>query len=234
MAASADLVIFWTALILGLRHGLDTDHLAALADIAGTQSTKRSSTLGCIGYALGHAAIVLVIGAVALFLGMQIPQSWSGILEKIVGATLLILAGAIIFSAFKFKQTGRLMSRWRILHAVWHRIMHPFGTKDHDHTKPGDDLSFGGCFVIGILHGVGVESPTQIFAIGAALTMGSSLLGMGLLSMFVIGMIVSFMGVAMLAIYGFQTARQRNLIFLVLSLLSAAFSIYIGLHLILN
>lgn len=233
MTVQADVLIFCTALFLGLRHGLDTDHLAAIADIAGTQSTRRSSTLGCLAYALGHAAIVLVMGAVALFLGMQIPESWSGVLEKIVGLTLLFLAGAIIVSAIRFKQTGTLLSRWRILSGLGHRLMHLFSRKnEHTHAKLGDDLTFSGCLAIGALHGIGVESPTQIFALGTALTLGSSVLGMGLLTMFVLGMIASIMLVALLAVYGFQTARQRDRVFVVLSLLSAGFSIYIGMHLL--
>ncbi|MBX9849708.1 MAG: hypothetical protein K2X64_10470, partial [Rhodocyclaceae bacterium] len=170
-----NLFILWTALLLGLRHSLDVDHLAAIADIAGAQSNRRSSLLGCVGYALGHAAIVLLLGGAALLLGLHIPESWGAVMEKVVGITLLLLAGAIVVSALKFGKEGKLVSRWRIIYGVADRLFGFWKRKEgHTHRKNLDDLSFIGCCTIGILHGIGVESPTQILALGSAMTLGST------------------------------------------------------------
>lgn len=235
MNSSMDLFILWTALLLGLRHSLDVDHLAAIADIAGAQTTRKSAFWGCTAYALGHAAIVLLLGSAALLLGLQIPAQFGAVMEKVVGVTLLLLAGAILMSALRFKQHGKLVSRWRILHDLAHKLSSVFKGKQ-DSAKLGeaqDDLSFSGCLMIGVLHGVGVESPTQILALGSAMALGSPAVGLLLIGLFTGAMIVSNMAVAILAIYGFQSARQRQIVFLALSLISAVFSAVIGITLLL-
>ena len=46
------------ALLLGLRHGIDWDHIAAITDISATQrSWRRGVLLGSL-YAAGHALVV--------------------------------------------------------------------------------------------------------------------------------------------------------------------------------
>ncbi len=231
-----DLFILWTALLLGLRHSLDVDHLAAIADIAGAQSTRKSSLLGCVGYALGHAAVVLVLGSAALLLGLHIPESWGAVMEKVVGITLLVLAAAIVISALRFGKEGKLISRWRIVYGAFDRMFGLFRRKTgHTHQKKSlDDLGFVGCCTIGVLHGIGVESPTQILALGSAMTLGNTLWGIVIIGLFVVGMIVSNMVVALVAIYGFQNARRRQIVFLVVSLISAVFSAFIGIALLLH
>ena len=55
---------FGAAIVFGFRHGFDWDHLAALTDLTGSQtSSKRSMWLATL-YALGHAVMVLVLGVV--------------------------------------------------------------------------------------------------------------------------------------------------------------------------
>jgi len=236
MNSSIDLVILWTALLLGLRHSLDVDHLAAVTDIAGAQTTRKSAFLGCLAYALGHAGIVILMGGVALLLGLHIPESVAAVMEKVVGVTLLILAAAIVVSAVRYHDQGKIVSRWRILHSFVTRLLNGWRRNQDPskETKNLDDLSFGGCLVIGVLHGIGVESPTQLLALGSAITLGSTGLGLLLIALFAIGMIASNMAVAILAVYGFQNARKRQLVFLALSLISAVFSAVIGISLLMS
>lgn len=234
MNSSLDLFVLWTALILGLRHSLDFDHLAAIADIAGAQSTRKTSFWGCAAYALGHAGIVLVLGGAALLLGIHIPAALGSVMGKVVGVTLLILAGAIIVSALRFRDQGKIVSRWRIIYSLANRLLRAWKRKQGPDDSVKDDLSFSGCLVIGVLHGIGVESPTQILALGSAMTLANPAVGLGLVALFALGMIVSNMAVALLTIYGFQSARQRNLVFLVLSLISAVFSAIIGITLLVS
>ncbi len=228
-----DYAVLWAALLLGLRHSLDVDHLAATLDIAGAQSTRKKALWGCIGYAIGHAGIVLVIGGIGIMLGLIIPASFGSVLEKIVGVTLIVLAGVIVYSAVRYRSEQKIISRWRILHGLMHKVMDRFRKKKADANGVlQDDLSFGSCALIGVLHGIGVESPTQLLAIASAATIGSRAAGLGLLGFFVVGMILSNLAVALLAIHGFQSARRRSAVFLALSLLSALFSAIIGVQLL--
>ncbi len=47
---------------LGLRHGIDWDHIAAITDVTSSQPSRlRGFAMGTL-YALGHAAVVLTLG----------------------------------------------------------------------------------------------------------------------------------------------------------------------------
>ena len=59
---------------LGFRHGIDWDHLAAITDIAGAQETRRRSVVLATMYAIGHALVVFVLGALAIVLSAQVPE----------------------------------------------------------------------------------------------------------------------------------------------------------------
>ncbi|MBY0358611.1 MAG: hypothetical protein K2W82_11465 [Candidatus Obscuribacterales bacterium] len=222
-----DILLLWTTFLLGLRHSLDVDHLAAITDISAAQSSKKTALIGCLAYAIGHAGIVFVLGGLALLVGFSIPAGLSTILEKVVGITLLVLAGAVVYSAIKVRDQGRIVSRWRILYQWAQKL-----TGQKQDGANFDDLGFKGCLLIGALHGIGVESPTQLLALGSAAALGDYMVGFSVISIFAAGMILSNMVIAFLCIYGFQNARKRQAIFFWLSLLSAALSAFIGLKLL--
>lgn len=233
MTGSFDYAVVWAALFLGLRHSLDVDHLAATADIAGAQSTRAKALWGCIAYCLGHAGIVLLIGGIGIMLGLSLPAGFGIFMEKIVGVTLVVLAAAIVYSAVRYGSEQKIMSRWRILHQLMHKVIDKFRKpKPGTESKAPEDLSFRSCMIIGVLHGIGVESPTQLLAVASAAMIGSKIAGLGLLSVFIVGMVISNMAVALLAIHGFQSAKRRSTVFMVLSLLSAVLSAVIGVQLL--
>ena len=80
---------FGAALIFGFRHGFDWDHIAALTDLTGSQTTSRRSMWLATLYALGHAAMVLVLGTAAILFAAQVPEPVDLVMERFVGATLI-------------------------------------------------------------------------------------------------------------------------------------------------
>ena len=91
MPAEIGIALLGTGLGLGLRHGIDWDHIAAISDVAGSQkSRRRSMGMGTL-YALGHAAVVVALGLVAIWLGTLLPDWVDGYMEIAVGITLLLL-----------------------------------------------------------------------------------------------------------------------------------------------
>jgi high-affinity nickel permease len=55
-----------TALLLGLRHGSDIDHVAAISDLSATEDGgMRAFRLSTV-YALGHAAVLVAFGVAAM------------------------------------------------------------------------------------------------------------------------------------------------------------------------
>ncbi|MDZ4836181.1 MAG: hypothetical protein SGJ27_20580 [Candidatus Melainabacteria bacterium] len=235
MNVQLDAVLLWTTFLLGLRHSFDVDHLAAITDISAAQTTRRGAIWGSLGYALGHVGIVFLLGGLALWLGFSLPESFSHIFEKLVGVTLILLGVAVFYSAVKLRDEGKIISRWRLLFG-WARNIRARFRKNKpvaDDKSDLDDLGFFGCTLIGVLHGIGVESPTQLLALGSAAAIGSFSVGFTLISVFSIGMVLSNMAIAWVSIFGFQNARRRKVIFFWLSLVSAILSTALGIKLLL-
>ena len=85
-----------TGLLLGLRHGIDWDHIAAISDLTSSQQQRlRGLGMGTL-YALGHAAAVTVLGLMAIWFGMVLPEWVDRYLEILVGLTLLLLSAWLI------------------------------------------------------------------------------------------------------------------------------------------
>src|SRR5207248_6309787 len=104
--------IVLTALWLGFQHGIDWDHIAAITDITSSQEERRQSLLFGTLYALGHALVILVLGALAVLVGEHLPSGIDKIMERIVGVTLLLLGVYLFYSLFRHGRDFRLRSRW--------------------------------------------------------------------------------------------------------------------------
>lgn len=92
---------FATALLAGLVHALEADHMAAVTAFV----SRRPHPLRALGFGvrwgLGHSAALLVAGGAAVLLGLDIPASLVGALEVGVG---LMLVG---LGAWSVATTGR-------------------------------------------------------------------------------------------------------------------------------
>lgn len=77
--------------LLGVRHALEADHVAAVAAL----STRTSSLRGLLGLAAGwgtgHTCSILVVGAIAVALGATLPAGSEHYLERIVGVVLVLM-----------------------------------------------------------------------------------------------------------------------------------------------
>ncbi len=82
--------------ILGITHGFDVDHLAAITALASRGASKyETATLG-FSFGFGHVITLLIFGVVGLITGLVIPQSFERKAE-IFGGSLLIIIGLMIF-----------------------------------------------------------------------------------------------------------------------------------------
>lgn len=265
------------AFLYGLRHGIDLDHLAAISDITGSQSrTARALFLATV-YALGHAAVVLMLGAIAILAGEALPEGVDRAMEHVVGISLLLLAGYVFYSLLRHGRDFRLRSRWMLLfHAVrrtfrWlkrrtggHSIeiehSHRFEDAHHEHGQPSADpaasVGSGGVathtarrhrhvvalpedpfveygvptsMAIGMIHGVGAETPTQILLLVTAAGVGGRPAGFALLGVFIAGLFVSNSAVAAATAVGFAQGRRAPAIYLTLALVTGIASFVMGL-----
>ncbi len=115
--------------LLGLRHALDADHVAAMASLA-TRSPGMRATMRVAGaWGVGHASILVIFGTVLVLLGATVPESLARWLEAAVGAMLILLGIGVL---------GRL--RGKHIHA--HAHDHDGGVRHahlhiHEHGRAG-------------------------------------------------------------------------------------------------
>ena len=103
------------ALLLGLRHGIDWDHIPAITDMTASEnSPRRGFRLGTM-YVLGHAAAVLALGTVIIFVGLTLPDWVDALMGKVVGVTLVALGVYVVVSLIRDKGQFRPRSRWMVL-----------------------------------------------------------------------------------------------------------------------
>ncbi len=95
------------AYFLGVRHGFDADHIAAIDNVTRKlkQDNKPCSATGFF-FALGHSTIVILL-TLAVVIGVSLhassfrsAPSWGGMLGAIVSATFLTLIGLVNLVAF--------------------------------------------------------------------------------------------------------------------------------------
>jgi ABC-type nickel/cobalt efflux system permease component RcnA len=143
------LVALGLAVVLGLRHASDPDHLVAVTSLVAVDGadSRRAIRLGA-WWGLGHAAVLLAIGLPLIALKSQLPAWLEGGAEKAVGLVVIALAGRVL---------------WKWLHGDYRLGSHhhgagsdaPSGT--HRHLRRGEH---------GEHHHLHVRTPRQAFAIG--------------------------------------------------------------------
>src|SRR5437764_7432619 len=135
-----------TAFGFGFRHGIDWDHIAAITDITGSQETTRRSIVLATLYALGHAVVVFALGLAAIVLGRRLPTGVNATMERIVGATLLILGAYVFYALIRYGRDFRMRSRWMLVFAGVRRAARRLRARrpvivdvahEHDHAVEG-------------------------------------------------------------------------------------------------
>lgn len=218
-----------SAALLGFRHGFDYDHIAAITDITSVQiNPRRAMRLGLL-YALGHAVTVAVLGSLVVFFQLSLPHGIDNIAERLVGLTLVVLGIYVLGSLFKGTQPRSrgaiLVNSLRWFHWKVRGHWHPHLPKPESSNWNYDAKSV---FGIGVVHGLGAETPTQlgIFFLSASLGgLSKGFLGLG---MFLTGLLLmnTLMTAAATGLFGFSTKAVKFQF--AITALTAAYSLIVG------
>lgn len=160
------LVVLLVAVLLGLRHATDPDHIAAVTTLVASRrerAARRAAELG-VFWGLGHALTLIVFGVPIVLFEQFLPAPLERSAETAV-------AGVIVFLG------ARLLIRWRSGYFHTHAHAHP----RHDHEHRHAVRTRAGAFGIGLVHGMGGSAgvavlllaavPSRAVAVGALLVL---------------------------------------------------------------
>jgi hypothetical protein len=202
MIASGNLrLALLSAAVLGFRHGLDYDHIAAISDISSVQARAKDALRYGLLYVSGHATTVAILGAAAVAFRISLPPSTDRWAERLVGITLLVLGVYVLSTMFRNQSAhdghNHARSRTRItllvngLLWIYWRLTRVFGgTRGEAPQVFKDGYGTGSTFLVGVIHGLGAETPTQLLLFLLAANLGGTWAGLLGLLMFIVGLLV--------------------------------------------
>lgn len=162
------------ALLLGLRHATDPDHVAAVSTFILSRKQGHEVNAGVLGFSwgLGHAVTVLAVGMPMVFFGRILPESVHIAAEVSVGLLIVALAVRLVIRWHRgywhahFHRHGDVAHSHPHLHEHRHEKMDP--SESHGHTH---GVSFGRTpfesFGIGLVHGVGGTGGAAVLLIAS-------------------------------------------------------------------
>src|SRR5262245_50653278 len=136
---------YMAALLLGSVHALEADHMAAVTAFTVRRPAPLEAVRFGVQWAVGHGASVLVVGGLLLLVGLSLPESLNGVLERGVGLVLVLLG------FWTMRTAGRLPAHaHRPADGGAHVHLHPLaGDIEHRHAPT----------MIGAVHGLAGAAP---------------------------------------------------------------------------
>jgi hypothetical protein len=223
------LAVAGSGFLLGCRHGLDWDHIAAITDLTTQGSGQRRDLRLAFWYCIGHGLVIALLGAAVGVLGLNLPSGTDRIFESVVGATLVALGGLVLWQLGRDRSDYRFVGRWRLLIAMVRRAWARARRRGSGPAGPLDDLGPRAAFAVGVLHGTGAETPTQVVLFASAGASGTPGAAALILLAFVAGLVLSDLGIAATWLAGRLGARSLPRAQLILGGLTGMSSLAVGL-----
>lgn len=215
--------------LLGIRHAMDADHVAAVSTLASQErSPARSCLLGAF-WGLGHSLSLLLAGGVVIALKLHIPKDVERAAEMAVALVLVLLGGHVLLralAAFRLHEHEHVHDGEPHSHVHWH-----LGQRDdHEHAhlvrlgrRP---------FLLGLLHGMAGSGSLTLLVLA---TMPSPISAVVYIVVFALGstagmlLLTGLMGIPFAL-----TARRSRTANLAVQALTGAVSLVLGIALAWN
>ncbi len=193
--------------LIGMRHALEADHVAAVASLAtGARSVGETVRQGA-AWGLGHTLTLFLFGSVVLVMDTVIPERLADGLEFAVGLMLIVL-GADVLRRLKKQRVHFHLHRHADGVAHFHAHSHageqgPHDPDHHHHEHPrGFPLR---ALAVGLMHGMAGSAALILLTLQ---TVQTPLVGLAYIALFGIG---SIAGMAVLsAVIAFPLRRTAR------------------------
>lgn len=224
------------AVIVGMHHALETDHVAAVSSLISGKSKTSDMVKHGLTWGLGHTLTLFLFTGAALILGSQLSEQISGTLETAVGFMLIGLGLHVLWRLWKDRVHFHVHShadKTRHFHAHSHRaqpkvdpLSHRYELHEHSHRFRWRTL------LVGMLHGMAGSAALLVLA---ASQFTSVFLATGYVLLFGVGSMIGMAFVtAVLSVPLSLTARFLNFGHKLMQLTLGLVPIGVGISIILE
>jgi hypothetical protein len=100
----------------------------------------------------------------------------------------------------------------------------------HEHVEPLEMSSYGArtAFGVGMIHGIGAETGSQVLLIAAVGGASSAGLGVPMLTAFVVGLLLSNFAIVVVSSVGFVSSQARERVYVAFGGVAGLFSLVVG------
>jgi ABC-type nickel/cobalt efflux system permease component RcnA len=160
-------VVLFVAVVLGLRHATDPDHIAAVTTLlaTGRERTARSAARLGAWWGVGHGITLVAFGVPILLAQRYLPSVIQQGAETAVAALIVFLA-------------LRLLVRWRHGYFDLHAHAHPERQHRHAVRTPAGALG------VGLVHGMGGSAGVGVLLLAAIPSETFAVVSLVLLALF--------------------------------------------------
>jgi ABC-type nickel/cobalt efflux system permease component RcnA len=210
--------------VLGLKHAIEADHIAAVSTIASEQASIVRSTFVGAFWGIGHTISLLVAGAAIVFLHIEISKLLSLVLEFAVGIMLIALGANALRKIFR---GGHLHMHVHQHGGRLHAHPHVHESRQHDnlanhhghklHRRP---------LIVGMIHGLAGSGALILLVLA---TIRQPLLALGYVLVFGLGSTGGMMLMsALVGLPTILTAERFARANMLLRVAAASFSVVLG------
>jgi len=193
-------------MLLGMRHALDADHLAAVATLVTRSRSVGQTVWQGVAWGTGHTITLLLFGGAVLVLGLVLPEQAALALELAVGVMLVVLGGEVLYRLWR----GRVH---------FHAHRHEGGTQHfHAHAHEGESQEHNPdrhehghgfplrAMVVGMVHGMAGSAALILLSLETLRTPTS---GLAYIALFGVGSIVGMAALSVVIAIPLHLTSQR-------------------------
>jgi ABC-type nickel/cobalt efflux system permease component RcnA len=187
------LYVLGLGFLIGMKHAIEADHVAAVASLATRASTVGETARFGIAWGLGHTITLFLIGTAVLLTDAAIPARFAEILEFIVGLMLIGLGVDVLARIWRERTHFHAHAHdgAHHFHAHKHAGQNQHNQRAHSHAHPrGLPLR---ALMVGLMHGMAGSAALVLLTLS---TITSVWLGIGYILLFRLG---SIAGMALLS-----------------------------------
>lgn len=181
-------VLLGSALLLGLRHAVDPDHVAAVSALAAEERHLRPAAWLGVVWGTGHLLSIAAVGLALFWFRLSLPPRFDEVTEVAIGTLMVVLGG---------------VSLWRLIRG--HVRVAAQGCPRGDSARPHRSarrrrmgerarrqwITFG----FGLVHGLGGSGAVAVLALQVSPNLGVAMLW---LFLFGLGSILGMLALTML------------------------------------